>query len=272
MSVERPRLFNKVINYGLGLIPSRERSKLGQFLISAGLTFFGYPLESDFKHSGEERLISLLKNQLNGLSLDVGANSGNFSKMLLSQTQGSVLAIEASRSHLNSLQAVKETFGERFDFSLTGAGSKKSSFLYSDRIGSTIATEIEAVASVPFFPDLLSKEEISLKPIKEIFQNSIFNSSSVSIDLIKVDVEGSEFEVLKSSARFLKSKRVRHILFESNIHSVYTGNNVFRIASLFPGYSLEIVTPWGLVEVERDHPSANMFRYSNFLLTRREDL
>jgi len=79
--------------------------------------------------------------------------------------------------------------------------------------------------------------------------DEFFNSETLRIDLLKIDVEGHELEVLKGARGLLSRGQIRNIIFEENRnwvveHLIKLGYSVFFIEKSFSGLSLEPVTTW----------------------------
>lgn len=121
--------------------------------------------------------------------VDVGANIGNHTRFFASLGAKGV-AFEPSSGNFQLL--TKNAQG--FDFHNVALGSSKgcSTLLtYSDSMGNNRLVEMGAASS----DEATGSQTVEVLPI-DFFQIS-------SVDLIKVDVEGSELEVLKGSVKTL---------------------------------------------------------------------
>ena len=69
---------------------------------------------SDFKLTGEKKLISLLKTDTIRCVLDIGANSGQWAHMVLNEIETKVISFEPQLEVYQKLVLLKEAHNEKF--------------------------------------------------------------------------------------------------------------------------------------------------------------
>ena len=91
-----------------------------------------------------------------------------------------------------------------------------------------------------------------------------------SIDLLKLDVEGSELAVLKGASGMLGASRIRCVQFEHTIFAVGSRTLLVDYFTLFReyGYALYKVYPDGLRHIERYDVRLEGFQYQNWVAAR----
>lgn len=177
----------------------------------------------------------------NSLSIDIGANIGYTSLLMLhrSKPNGKLLLFEpnpnlALRLELNLEKYLHNGRATIYKCALSNICGKgfldlPDLNMHNDGIGSVIQKENEH--SVP----------IELKKLDDILK------SDTIINLVKIDVEGHEFEVLLGAEQLLNEHSIKHLVFEE--HQLYPtkvtdylelkGYLVFRIQKNWNRISLE---------------------------------
>jgi len=177
----------------------------------------------------------------NTLTIDIGANIGYTSLLMLSRTspKDKLLLFEpnpnlASRLELNLEKYLDSGRAILYKCALSNICGKAfldlpDKNMHNDGIGSVI--QIENERSVP----------IELKKLDDIIKNDTL------INLVKIDVEGHELEVLLGAEQLLNAHLIKHLVFEE--HQQYPtkvtdyleskGYLVFRIQKNWKRISLE---------------------------------
>ena len=199
---------------------------------------------------------------------DVGANVGELT-LLFSRfvADGNVHAFEASNSVYKKLELVCGA-GRRNVVLNHLALSDKNGFVrlhvYEDALSS-----FNSQAARPLKNYGLDFEPVGVEETPATTVDDYCESNRIEqIDLLKIDVEGAEFQVLQGARRMLQSKRVRCLTFEFGQTTFDMGNrpedieiflkemnykirNVVKGDSIFPGrgsveaarYSMHFATP-----------------------------
>lgn len=142
--------------------------------------------------------------------VDVGANSGAWSRELLASSGSRVarlIAVEPSAAHRDELERLLRHPHEHLALALGAQSGRR--ILYSDFLGSGLAS---------LYPRDLSHvglkvgqmETVSAATLDEV----IAERSIGTIDLLKMDAEGSELEILRGSSNALGKRRIKALTFE----------------------------------------------------------
>jgi FkbM family methyltransferase len=201
---------------------------------------------------------------------DVGANIGELTLLFSSLVDktGKVYSFEASSTVFCRLKALCEASGRKNIYPNHAAVSDSESHL-------TLNVYEEQYSAWNTLADRpLEKYGINIKPIGSevvpgINLDSFCSKNKIdSIDLLKIDVEGAEFQVLSGAKKLLQEKRIKCCIFEFGGTTFDMGNHPtqienylqecnYRIKNLmpreppFPGgnsaldaqFSMHIVTP-----------------------------
>lgn len=231
----------------------------------------GYNNCCDPRRTGEEKFIQLLAKYNPSLCLDIGANSGTYSRRLLELTNTQVVAFEPLPAAFLQLKALEQEYPDRFRAVNSGVGEVTTSrtLHYGDLV-STHAT---------FSADVNEIEHLKLQNINTMvvqmvdldsFIEKEFKFSGTSIDFIKVDTEGYEYEVLLGATRTIAKLKPKFIQIEYDLHQLYRNQTLLSLSALIPDYQAYQLLPYGLGLVKRNLKSAstNFYHYSNYVFVR----
>lgn len=174
----------------------------------------------------EFKELEFLKDVLNknDIFLDIGANIGIFSLVAASKiTSGKIYAFEpfpdvydklSENIRLNDLghliKVVKKVVSDK---------SGKEEFLLEDK------SETASIVN-------RTNRNLAFKKIPSIKLDDFISAEHLQyIDLVKIDVEGAEFKVLKGFSDYIKRGKVGSIIFEINKNNIYFDGDTKRILS-----------------------------------------
>lgn len=218
---------------------------------------FGY----DFATNGERFVIERLKAFTPTIVLDVGANVGDWSKMAAQSFPKAVVhAFELSESTRDTLRHNLST--PRFIVSETALGAKEESLTYKDY--GDLSTVNTMTSSSYHDPD----KKYTLRSAQVTTGDAYVKARGIDrIDLLKIDVEGAEFAVLKGFEDSLKSQRIRVIQFEYGYANGDAGNLMKDFYALLGDFGYEIGKMWsaGVRFAEFAYPMNNFDSGPNYL-------
>jgi FkbM family methyltransferase len=253
--------FLKLIIIKSAFIGSCKTYFIYKKLFKFALTAMNKGRGSHINNSGEEFIIdSLLKssNTSDKIIFDVGANVGDFSKIIqkynginLHAFEPSLLTFNKYCENVNCSQVIANNIG------LSDRNSE--SYLYSNKDYSGIASfykrDLEHIGINFNFKEVAKFETLD---------NYCINNFIKNIFLLKIDVEGHELNVLKGSTEMLGS--IKYILFEfggCNIDSrTYFKDLYFYLINFFKIYIIMID---GLVEIKEYSELEEIFITTNYL-------
>ena len=215
--------------------------------------------------SGEKHFVySILPRISPSLCLDVGANRGGYSRLLLEATETKVIAFEPLRIMSDALEKVRSQFDGRLEIVNCGIGDKKEM--------QTIHFSTDSASHASFLPESSEIEYIANQEKDTVEINTIDNfvkdSQIEDIDLIKIDVEGFEGKVLDGSANTIANMPPKIIQVENNIHQLLAQESMYSLSKRLKGYELFQLLPQSIVRRDPLSSEANLFVFSNFIFVR----
>jgi FkbM family methyltransferase len=90
------------------------------------------------------------------------------------------------------------------------------------------------------------------------------------VDLLKIDVEGLEWEVLLGAKNTIVEMRPKLIQIEFNLHQLFVNRSILQFSRLLEGYRPTQILPYrgGLVERDPKDSLSNFYSYSNYVFVR----
>lgn len=251
--------------------PKLQRFYGGLFRILIGL--MGYMnWSADFKMTGEKKLIRYLDKYNLNCALDIGANTGQWAKMALTNSNISVISIEPQTKIYSELKLIENEFKNRFHSFNLAIGSKSAKIgMHTHDTSSELSYIDDRLGLMPLLNGKSSTvEEVSMQTLDQLYRTHTKLFSRV--DFIKIDVEGYEFEVLLGAQRFFESVRPKFIQIEINWHLLFTKSSLYQIGELLLDYSCYKILPSGkpLHKIDHLHPMNNIFQLSNVLFIRND--
>lgn len=237
-------------------------------LLNLALSGEGYNNYTNMKASGESDFLDLIKEHLTeGICLDIGANMGSYTALLLERGAQNVHCFEP---HTDLCGVMEERFkkdAERVQIHSMAIGEEEGRKLFHYNPDAlSHSSIIEEINELYYVRNLSSKmiEATSIDRHLGRLPNSI-------IPIVKIDVEGYELEAIKGASETIERRRPKFIQIEFNQHQLLRGGSILEFSKLLPGYECFQMTPRGLVERDPFDPLSNIFFYSNFVFAR-EDL
>lgn len=245
---------------------------LNRVVLDFALLASGFNSHFDFGASGEAFFIKQLAKRQPKLCLDIGANSGQYSRALLELTNAHVIAFEPLPSTFSKLQALEQGFPGRltcFNVGLADESGVKD--LHYGRRNSKLASFSSEVSELDYVG--AQNTEVMSVPVRKLDE---FVDQLVALgrplDFIKIDTEGYEYEVLLGGQQLISKFKPKFIQIEFNEHHLYRNQPLRSIAKALPEYDAHQLLPKnrGMVRRNLDEPLSNLFAYSNWVFVRRE--
>lgn len=268
----KARIFSLVLWIFRTLLSRKDFFKLNKaiFLLSLrGLGILNY--END-KISGERSFIknlSIFLASSRGVFVDVGANIGNYSKLVRSvATSIDIYAFEPhpktfnklkSQSKKNNYVTINAACGDAetklrlYDYGGEKSGSSHAS-LYQDAIKKIRQERPESW-------------EVNVTTIDTFIKKYKINR----ISLLKIDTEGNELKVLYGAKESIRENIVDIIHLEFNEMNVFSRVFMKDIYDALENYSFYRMLPDGLVCLGEYHPvTLEIFAYQNIVAIRKD--
>lgn len=243
--------------------------KINHIIFSLSLKAKGYSNYGDHKETGESNFIDTIKSELS-LCLDIGANKGNYSKLLLMNTETKVIAFEPMQGSFTDLKKIKEIYGNRidlFNFAIGDENAQKKIYFSNDR--SELASFNKDSNKLSF---VKNKNKLSqIVNIKKIDDLDILKNVK-NIDLIKIDTEGYEMNVIEGGLNLINHIKPKFIQIEFNWYQLLNNQTIYSFSRILKDYKIAQILPHGypLNEINPIRPESNIFHLSNFVFIHQE--
>lgn len=246
---------------------------LNDIFLSLTLNAKGYKNYGSFRETGEENFIKKISHDLS-FCIDIGANIGKYTELLLKETAAKVIAFEPlpdayldlkkiELNNLNRLKVFNQAIGEKNEFlELNYASNKSEKASFSDHL--------EKLS----FYDFYNNKKINMKilTLDTFIEENLDDFNQQEIDLIKIDTEGFELEVIKGATKTIKKMSPKYIQLEFNWHQLFKKQNMYSFSEFLKNYELFQILPYGndLIKVNATRPETNIYHLSNFVYIRKD--
>ncbi len=232
------------------------------------LNLKGYNNFKNFKESGENFfLYNILAKHKPEICIDIGSNIGNYSKEILISTNSKVISFEPLKKPFSKLKDLQAEWGDRLLVVNKGLGANESNeIIYFNENSSSHASLVEEVNKLSYVSNQ-NQEEVMVTTLDIFLQQ---NPQNESIDYIKIDTEGFEYNVLLGCKETIKLKRPKFIHIEFNWHQLIKSQTLYSFSLLLTGYDVYQMLPNSLEKRDPLDPISNIYSYSNFVFIRKD--
>ena len=245
--------------------------KLLEKAVSLSQMLMGISSGSDVFASGEKSVLTLLIRDFAApyTIIDAGCNKGQFIRLVLKTLREKEISLHAFEPAHETYKVLEKFFGEKKEIFLNKQAVGKETghaTLHYDAAGSAIASLTKR--NLGHFGIRFDKSE--RVPVTTIDTYC----SEMRIDhvhLLKLDVEGHEFDALIGSTRMLAEDRIDMLTFEFGGCNIDTRTYFRDFWYFFKEFGMNIIriTPSGfLVPIEEYMEIYEQFRTTNYLVRR----
>ena len=242
-------------------------------VLSLSLNAKGFKNYGNLNLTGEKRFIKLIGKEIN-FSIDIGANVGKYTKLLLAETNSEVIAFEPLPKAFEELKEIEKNFSSRLNVYNFGIGNKNSNLeLNYSTEKSELASFIEDLDKLSFIDSKNNKKIIvEVMTLDSFFKKYEQTYKEKEIDLLKIDTEGFELEVLNGASETLINKKPKFIQIEFNWHQLFREQTIYKFSKILSNYEVFKILPFGnsLIKVDPKRPESNIFHLSNFVFIRKD--
>ena len=204
------------------------------------------------------------------VAFDIGANIGNYTREL-NNILGEKTQIHSFEPSHQTFSVLRNNVGDLNNVLLINKGFSNticSMPLYADTSTSGIASVYNRRL------DHFSMKTSEIDNANFITVDSYCADNNIPyIDFMKIDVEGHELKVLEGAKEMINSRAIEYIQFEfggTDIDSRTFFQDFWYMLS--PLYRIYRILPKGLHEIGNYSEDLEIFKYSNFLAEKREDI
>lgn len=226
----------------------------------------------DVEKSGEKSIFKKLESlkQDSYCLFDVGANKGDFTKMILDFFKNDNIEVHSFEPSKAAFELLNDSIkSDKVILNNKGLGKKAGLFpFYTDSPGSGTASltkrKLDHVGV-----DFHYSEDVLIDTLDDYCRvNNI-----KEIDLLKIDVEGHEFDVLEGSREMLKREKIKMVSFEfggCNIDTRIFLKDFYYLLKEF-GFLLYRITPSGyFFSLDNYSEKLELFGTTNFIAIRKD--
>jgi FkbM family methyltransferase len=221
---------------------------------------FSFATTPDRRHNGEELLVRTIGGRISSF-IDVGANQGDWTEMMLEASHGTAVGwlLEPGEAAIDKLRT---RFGERI-----GRGLTLLSVAASDHEGSAIFFEERDAGETSSLVAGASRQGARARSVTTVTIDQILDQvPGRSVDFLKVDAEGFDGRVLLGALNAFTEHRVGIVQFEYNEPWRSAGTTLARICAEMDSrnYTLRVIQPRGLRRFDLK-AAGEFFGYANFV-------
>lgn len=228
------------------------------------------------KVSGEAYLINKLLKEINpDMILDIGANVGNYTKLLANNyAEGSrILSFEPHPKTFEILENNLDDEGYRsIELYNIGFGSENKFidiYDYKAKDGSSHASIYKNVISDIHKCKDVVKHKIEIKTLDSFCAEYDINQ----IDFLKIDTEGNEYEVLQGASELIQNRKIKIIHFEFNEMNVISRYFFKDFFDYLVDYDIYRLLQNGLIPIKNYSPlSCELFAFQNIVAIKKNAL
>lgn len=266
------RIYQKVV----GKKTSKRIISIISKLAGINLIIFAYNEVGifDFNEKDEENFIKnilklFLKKKDDYVFFDVGANVGNYTKLLLKHIPN--CKIYSFEPNINTFKILTNTFKNQQNVVCINEGlgeHKEQMNLFSYKNDNT--TSHSSIYEKVFI-DLHKDKSIQSQTINIGALNDFIKDNNISyIDFIKIDTEGCEYNVLKGAKHFIEENNIGIIQFEFNEMNIVSKIFLRDFYALLSNYSFYRIYKKGLISLGDYNSTNEIFKYQNIVAINNE--
>lgn len=211
--------------------------------------------------SGEYFLQKYLQKKDIKTIFDVGANEGQFAELSRRlNPKAEIYSFEPHPINFSILEnKAKVSNLNAFNVGLGKEDGILELFDYKSHNGSQHASLSKSVITY------LHGEEAIANQVKIITIDDFCIEHKIEqIDLLKIDVEGFEFDVLSGAKRMLDQSRIKHIQFEFNANNIMSKTSIYDFKTLLKNYRIYRILPDGMIDISYEsHLFTEIFCFQN---------
>ncbi len=247
---------------------NRIAQEILEWNISTSLYLMGIGSGADVSVSGEKSVFNLVKKKLSApyCFFDVGANKGQFLKLLLDSFGGAKFTVHSFEPGAETYQILlkKHPNTQQVKFNNCGIGSEQgNATLHYDRPGSGAASLTKRRLD-HFNVNFDKSESVQIETIDGYCQKNNIDH----IHLLKIDIEGHELGALAGASQMIKNQEIDLITFEFGGCNIDTRSFLQDFWYFFMAAKMDVfrITPTGyLFQIKSYREIYEQFRTTNFV-------
>jgi FkbM family methyltransferase len=193
--------------------------------------------------------------------VDVGANEGSYTELLLSKfNKAQCICIEP---HPITFKALQQKLGSSAKLVNCAVGANPGSLTLYDR------TDSEASENATFYQEIISEIHeqcvvsypVTVKTLDDLAEELGLDR----IDFLKIDTEGHELEVLRGASKLIEKGAIEILQVEFNEMNVISRVFLRDILNLLPNYRAYRLLPSGAIDIPKMPLKSELFGFQNII-------
>ena len=185
--------------------------------------FLYFALDQFLSNSFHKQITKLVKNEKKLVIFDVGCYRGIFTKSMLDLIENKKYKIylfdinKKVKKYISYLLRLKNIYYNEVALSNKNGKANYNYNKFFEAAGSSLSSLVKNDATWNFTRKLvlLSRKEFVTYKVHTITLDSFVKKNKIkSIDILKIDIEGSEYELLKGAKNTLNKNKIKIILVE----------------------------------------------------------
>tara|TARA_E500000178_G_scaffold356507_1_gene434944 strand:+ start:3382 stop:4206 length:825 start_codon:yes stop_codon:yes gene_type:complete len=262
------KIFENLILDPLNMILGRRIFyKFNLIIIKIFLKFIGYNNYKNLDKTGEKKFLNSIISKEDCCVIDIGANIGSYSRYILDNSKYSVISFEPLRYSFLELKKLKKIYKKKFNcFNLALSDKIGKTKIFYSKKNQHWANLDNEVNKISLLKDNNKKMYCNRNSLDNFYKKNkkLFTKK---IKLIKIDVEGHEYEVLKGSKKFIDKFKPEYIQIEYNWHHLIKNVNLYQFSKILSNYEVFKIMPFfnEIYRIDPMKPENNYFNYSNIV-------
>ncbi len=240
-------------------------------LLKVILKSIGYQNFGSYRFTGEKNFIKSIRKFKPKVCVDIGAHIGSYTSLLLDELDCRVICFEPNKFSFEKLKKLKKIYKNKIhphNYAVTNQNKKVD--LYYGSKTSQLASLNKDLTKISF----IKNSNKNIKTVRGITLDFFFKKNKKnykSIDFIKIDTEGHEYEVLIGAKKTIKKFKPNFIQIEFNWHQLFKNKTLLNFHQILKDYDLYRILPMGgsLIKIDPNSPENNIFHLSNIVFIKK---
>lgn len=251
--------------------------KLNEHLYKISLRGIGIlNSEGDFITGEKYFLEKILKQIKPQICIDVGANVGNYSLLLNKNfKKAQIYSFEPHPVTFKKLEANTKNYKNIKIFNLALSDKNGKLKLYDLADGAKLKHSQPTSTLSSIYEDVIGKihkqKSQAFNINVEKLDDFAKKNKLTRIDFLKIDTEGSEYQILLGAKILIKHNKIKIIQFEFNEMNVYSRVFFKDFYELLENYNFYRLMPQGLFPIKEYRPKLHeIFAFQNYVAIRKD--
>jgi len=220
------------------------------------------------KYVIEKKIKEIFKNKKRILNFDIGANIGGYCQLLNeSFPESEIYAFEPNPYTFEILKKNTQSSNIKiFNIGFGDKNKKSKIYTYKDDLISGHASVYEKFKDV-ISKDTAIKEVVALDINIKTIDSFCLEHGLNYLDFVKIDAEGSEYNIIKGAKNLIERNRIGVIQFEFNVTNILSRTFLKDFYDILSSkYNFYRIDTCRLIALGRYNSDNEIFKYQNIIV------